>query len=143
MGKIGWGELLIVLIIALLVVGPDKLPALARSLGKAVRGVKRYVNEAARELEDFDDLKEIKSDVDGIRKDLHSMGRNLEKSVTDDLDAVEKAADGAVKDIRETVEEPPAAPKPAKETAAGEEPAGEGEPAPEGGPAPEGAETGV
>ena len=108
--RLGWGEIVVILIIALIVLGPEKLPQLGRALGKAVRGVKKYVREAAQELEEFDDLKEIKNDVDGIQKDLRSMGRNLEKSVTDDLESVEKEIDTAAEDIRASVEREPEAP---------------------------------
>ena len=37
MGRIGLGELLVLLVIVLLFVGAKRLPALARSLGEAVR----------------------------------------------------------------------------------------------------------
>ena len=106
-GRLGWGELVVILIIALIVLGPDKLPQMGRALGKAVRGVKKYVREAAQELEDFDELKDIKNDVDGIQRDLRSMGRSLEKSVTHDLEAVEEDVESAADDIRSAVEEEP------------------------------------
>lgn len=105
--RLGWGEIVIILIIALIVLGPDKLPQLGRALGKAVRGVKKYVHEATQELEDFNELKEIKGDVDGIQKDLRSMGRSLEKSVTDDLEAMEKDAKATQEDIRSALEREP------------------------------------
>jgi Tat protein translocase TatB subunit len=38
---IGWGELLIILIVALLVVGPDKLPAYARKTARFVRNFQK------------------------------------------------------------------------------------------------------
>lgn len=83
MGKIGWGEFLIILIIAVIVIGPDKLPELGKALGKTVKSVKKYVNETASEIADIDELKDLKKDVDSIRTDVTSIGKNLEKSVTD------------------------------------------------------------
>jgi len=41
MGRIGWGELLLILGIVLLLVGAKRLPALARSLGEAIREFQR------------------------------------------------------------------------------------------------------
>ena len=37
MGNLGLGELLVIFIIALLVIGPKRLPEVARALGEAVR----------------------------------------------------------------------------------------------------------
>lgn len=104
--RIGWGEFVIVLIIALVVLGPEKLPQAGRALGKAVRSVKKYIHDAAEELE-IDELDELKSDVRGIRQDLQAMGRNLEKSVNDELDGAEKDLAGAGEAIRAAVEKEP------------------------------------
>ena len=38
---IGWGELLVIMVIVLLVVGPRRLPDIGRSLGEAVREFQR------------------------------------------------------------------------------------------------------
>lgn len=100
MGKIGWGELLIILVIAFLVVGPEKLPKLGESLGKAVRSVKKYVNETAKELDAIDEIKNIKKDIDSIQKDVAAMGKDLEKSVAE--------AGAEVVDMKEKEEAAPA-----------------------------------
>lgn len=111
MAKIGWGEFVIILVIALLVLGPEKLPQAGRALGKAVRSVKKYIHEATRELEDMGDLKDIQSDVEGIRKDLRTMGANLEKTVAEDAAKMEEEIKQTAEDIESAVEkgpEPPA-----------------------------------
>lgn len=115
MAKIGWGEFVVILVIALLVLGPDKLPQAARALGKAVRSVKKYINEATQELEEIDGVKDIKSDIAGIRKDLRTMGTDLEKSVAEDAAKMEKDIKSAGEDIKAAVEKEPEAP--AKSTA--------------------------
>lgn len=42
---LGMGEMLVVLVIALLVFGPTKVPQLGESLGKGIRSFKRALNE--------------------------------------------------------------------------------------------------
>ena len=50
-GSIGGTELLIILVIALLIFGPKKLPELGRSIGKGLGEFKRASNDLKRSLE--------------------------------------------------------------------------------------------
>lgn len=52
---IGTGELIVILIVALVIIGPQKLPEIAKSLGKAMGEVKRATRDIQDELK-FDDL---------------------------------------------------------------------------------------
>ncbi len=45
-GSLGAPELLVILVVALLVFGPKKLPDLGRSLGEAIRGFKKATSES-------------------------------------------------------------------------------------------------
>ena len=47
---LGMGELMLILAIALLLLGPSKLPALASGLGKAIRSFKKATSGVADEL---------------------------------------------------------------------------------------------
>jgi sec-independent protein translocase protein TatA len=44
--QFGWPELVIVLVIALLIFGPSKLPQLAESIGKTIRQFRKSMEEA-------------------------------------------------------------------------------------------------
>ena len=52
MGPIGMPEMFIILVIALIIFGPRKLPELGRSLGKSLNEFKRASNELRSTLED-------------------------------------------------------------------------------------------
>jgi sec-independent protein translocase protein TatA len=52
MGPIGFPELAIILVVALIVFGPRKLPELGRSLGKSLAEFKRASNELKSTLEE-------------------------------------------------------------------------------------------
>lgn len=56
---IGLGEVLLVLVVILLVVGPRKLPEMAKTVGKGLRTVRR----AGRELRDAVDLDDVRQEV--------------------------------------------------------------------------------
>lgn len=58
MGSIGSTEILLILVIALLVFGPTRLPEMGRSLGRAVREFKRATSDLQETLErEVDDVK--------------------------------------------------------------------------------------
>lgn len=62
MGSLGTPEVLLVLLLALLIFGPAKLPELGKSLGRAVREFKRAGSELQETLErEADDLKRTTS----------------------------------------------------------------------------------
>ena len=51
MGPIGFQELILILVVALLIFGPKKLPELGRSLGKALGEFRRASNEIKQSIE--------------------------------------------------------------------------------------------
>lgn len=50
-GKIGGTELIVILVIILLIFGPSKLPALARSVGQAMKEFKKGTQDLQNDLE--------------------------------------------------------------------------------------------
>lgn len=56
--NIGWMELVIILIVALIIFGPGKLPDVGRALGKSIKEFKGAVNKVDSEIKkEVDDLK--------------------------------------------------------------------------------------
>ena len=55
---LGWQELIIILVIALIIFGPRKLPEIGKSLGQAINGfkesTKKVQDEAKKELRDIE-----------------------------------------------------------------------------------------
>ena len=49
--KIGFTELILVVIVAFVVIGPDKLPEYARKFGKMLRELKKYTGAASEEIQ--------------------------------------------------------------------------------------------
>lgn len=46
---IGWGELLVILLIALLIFGANRIPEIAKALGKSLKEFKKGLNETNEE----------------------------------------------------------------------------------------------
>ena len=64
MFDVGFSELMLIAVVALVVIGPERLPAVARTLGHLFGRLQRYVNEVkadiSREIE-LDELKKFKN----------------------------------------------------------------------------------
>lgn len=59
--QVGWGEIAVVLLLALFVVGPDRLPTLAGDAGKGLRKLRVWLKKTSADLKDelgpdFDDV---------------------------------------------------------------------------------------
>jgi sec-independent protein translocase protein TatB len=57
--NIGTTELIIILVLALLILGPTKLPQVARTIGKGLASLRKSAEEVKREI-----------DIEGIRHDI-------------------------------------------------------------------------
>ena len=67
---IGMPELILILAIALIVIGPKKLPDLAKSLGRAMREFKSATSELKSSLELEGEMKEVTDTFDDIKTDI-------------------------------------------------------------------------
>ncbi|MCC0008696.1 MAG: twin-arginine translocase subunit TatB [Hyphomicrobiaceae bacterium] len=129
MFDIGWSELMILGVIALIVVGPKELPGLLRTIGRYAGVAKR---QAAEFRQHFDqalkeaELDKLKTDISGFRKEVEGAAREA-------LRAAEKQAESAGRAIETSTAAPaPGAPNPAAAGSAIEtvpnEPGAAGEP---------------
>ncbi len=80
-GNIGFPELLIILVIALLVFGPKKLPEVGRSVGKALREFRRTSDEIKGRIEEEINRSEIKSVQDDIQKSINEIKDDITKDI--------------------------------------------------------------
>ena len=58
-GSIGGTEILVIMVIALLIFGPRKLPELGKSIGRGLSEFKRASNDLKRSLEERNDRNKI------------------------------------------------------------------------------------
>ncbi|MDJ0665635.1 MAG: twin-arginine translocase TatA/TatE family subunit [Desulfobacterales bacterium] len=67
---IGMPEMILILAIALIVIGPKKLPDLAKSLGRAMNEFKKATREIKESIDVDGDLKDVKQSFDDLNADL-------------------------------------------------------------------------
>jgi|GEM_PF-597541 len=77
MFDIGFWELLLIGVVALLVVGPERLPALATFVGQWVGRARRYVNHMRREIEQELESEHLKGLLDEQSRELQSLRREV------------------------------------------------------------------
>jgi len=67
---IGMPEMILILAIALIVIGPKKLPDLAKSLGRAMNEFKKATREIKESMDIDGDLKDVKKSFDELHTDV-------------------------------------------------------------------------
>lgn len=76
LSSIGTGEIILILIIALFVVGPDRLPGLAKSAGKLVARFRKSLRMMTDEIRDAQD------DLGSLSGELNQAKKSLDQAVT-------------------------------------------------------------
>ena len=56
MPQIGWSELLVIIILAILIIGPKDFPIVVKKIGSYVKKIKSYVTEIQDDIENVTDL---------------------------------------------------------------------------------------
>src|SRR5215467_4890389 len=73
MGQLGFSEMLMIFVIALLVFGPKKLPELGKSLGKGIREFKKATEELKSSWED--QVKDVTAPLNDVKRDINNIGQ--------------------------------------------------------------------
>jgi Tat protein translocase TatB subunit len=87
---LGFPELVVILVIAIVVVGPKKLPELARALGRGYREFKSATDELKSTFDQDDTVREIKQEFHSARHQLTRLGQDEDQP---DSTAGRRAAD--------------------------------------------------
>ena len=99
----GMPEILLILGIALIVIGPKKLPDLAKSLGKAVREFKGATQE-------FKNSMDVKDTIDTVKNPLNNISDNVKDaiSVNNSLNSVDTTITKSTNQIKnDTIKKDP------------------------------------
>jgi sec-independent protein translocase protein TatB len=100
MFDIGFSELIVIGIVALVVIGPERLPRVARTAGLLLGRMQRYVNEVKADINreiQLDELKKLQSDV---QQSVHDFERGFTDEMRSIERSVEEAADSVAAGVR-------------------------------------------
>lgn len=102
------GEIIIILIVAVLVLGPEKLPSTAVQIAKILKALKRQVDDAKESIEKEIRVSEIKKEADKYKNEFSEYNQNIRKKLSfEEFDELKKeivADTNAIKDDINAIE---------------------------------------
>jgi len=85
MFDIGFSELLVIGVVALIVIGPERLPRVARTIGHLMGRMQRYVADVKADIDREVELEELRK----MRDSVQQAATNIESSVQSELSKAE------------------------------------------------------
>src|SRR5574337_1097251 len=85
MFDIGFSELIVIGLVALVVIGPERLPRVARTVGHLLGRLQRYVSDVKSDIQREMQLEDLKK----LQQQVAESARELESSVRSQMSAVE------------------------------------------------------
>lgn len=91
MFEFAFSELMLVLIIALVVIGPERLPEVARGIGRTVGKVKAFIDNVRNETNLQSELADLKRQLDLSKEmaNLQNIGHNLQSDIQSSINEVD------------------------------------------------------
>jgi sec-independent protein translocase protein TatB len=117
MFDIGFSELLVCAVVALVVIGPERLPKVARTLGVLFGRLQRYVTQVKADINREMDLAELGK----VKSEFESAARSFQSEVQSKAGEVEREMSEAKASIERTLDEASAPAAPVEEPAAAAE----------------------
>jgi sec-independent protein translocase protein TatB len=95
MFDIGFSELLVIGVVALIVIGPEKLPRMARTVGVLAGRLQRYVSDVKADINREIELDELRK----MRDSMQQAASELQTSVQSELNQTETELNKTVEDV--------------------------------------------
>jgi sec-independent protein translocase protein TatB len=132
MFDIGFTEIFVIGVVALVVIGPERLPRVAKTVGHLFGRMQRYVSEVKADINREIELDELRK----LRSTMQDAARSIEQSVTSQVSFIESEVKQAGSEVQKQMESavapisgiqlmPATAPLIGSEAPAGDEPAHE------------------
>jgi len=80
MPNLGFPELILIFVIALLVFGPKKLPELGKSLGKGLREFKKATEDIKSNWDEH--IKDVEKSVDDVKSTVSDATKDIDRDLT-------------------------------------------------------------
>jgi sec-independent protein translocase protein TatB len=115
MFDIGFSELLVIGVVALIVIGPEKLPRVARTVGHLAGRLQRYVSDVKADINREIELDELRKMRDSMQQAASKFESEVSKTETDLNQSVEEMKQAVDTPVDWRDQQPAAEPEPASE----------------------------
>ena len=102
MFDIGFSELLVIGVVALVVIGPEKLPRMARTVGHLAGRLQRYVADVKADINREIEVEELRK----MRDSMQQAASNFESSVQSEVNKTETDLNKSVESLVEKEKKP-------------------------------------
>jgi sec-independent protein translocase protein TatB len=92
MFDVGFSELIVVALVALVVIGPERLPRVARTAGHLLGRLQRYVSDVKSDISREIQLDELKK----VQQDIEQSARGVESSLKEEFSSVESSLNNSI-----------------------------------------------
>src|SRR5512140_2306780 len=126
MFDVGFSELIVIALVALIVIGPERLPRVARTVGALLGRAQRYVNDVKADIQrevDLEELKNLKSTFEDAAKSVEQSVQQVEQEMNATAESLNQSVSAAVADKTEAAAPDPAATEPVAAVPVAAEPA--------------------
>lgn len=97
------GEIIVILIVAVLVLGPEKLPDAIVQVARILKALKRQVDDARDSIEKELRVSEIKREADKFKDEMSAYNQNIRKKLSfEEFDALKKEANEIKNEITDS-----------------------------------------
>lgn len=100
MFDIGASEIFVIGVVALIVIGPERLPRVARTLGHLFGRLQRYVSEVKADINREIELEELRK----LKATMQDAARSIEQSVTSQVNYIETEVRQAGAEVQKQVQ---------------------------------------
>ena len=101
MFDVGLSELMVIAVVGLIVIGPERLPKVAKMLGHLLGRAQRYVNQVKSDINREIELDELKK----LQNDVQDSMRDLEKNIQEQMHQVEEGVEQTMEPVKELIAE--------------------------------------
>lgn len=108
MFDIGFSEILLVAVVALVVIGPERLPGVARNIGQFAGRLQRYVHDVKRDFNrevEFEEIRRLQQEMETTVQSMQASMKAVEDSLQQEVKPREEALTTTLEEAQQSLDD--------------------------------------